>query len=129
MFGLFSLPVSLLHSVLVGCMFLESCPFLLGCWICWHLIVHSILLWLFCGCCDFFSFIYCLGFLSLSLFFFFSFLLCGMWDLSSLTRDGTCAPCIGRQSLSYWTAGEVPSFFFSSNWSNMFMSCFIYSSE
>ena len=28
-------------------MFLESCPFLLDCWICWHIIVHSILLWCF----------------------------------------------------------------------------------
>ena len=28
-------------------MFLETCPFLLGCQICWHLIVHSILLWIF----------------------------------------------------------------------------------
>ena len=31
----------------MGCMFLESCPFLLGCQICWHIIVHSILLWFF----------------------------------------------------------------------------------
>ena len=26
---------------------------------------------------------------------------CSMWDLSSLTRDWTCAPCAGRQSLSH----------------------------
>ena len=32
----------------------------------------------------------------------------GMWDLSSLTRDQTCTPCIGRQSLNHWTAREVP---------------------
>ena len=25
----------------------------------------------------------------------------------SLTRDGTCTPCIGRQSLNHWTAREV----------------------
>ena len=29
-------------------MFLESCPFLLGCQIYWHIIVHSILSWFFC---------------------------------------------------------------------------------
>ena len=28
-------------------MSLESCPFILGCQICWHTIVHSILLWFF----------------------------------------------------------------------------------
>ena len=32
----------------------------------------------------------------------------GMWNLSSLTRDQTCTPCIGRQSLNHWTATEVP---------------------
>ena len=26
---------------------------------------------------------------------------CSTWDLSSLTRDWTCAPCVGRQSLSH----------------------------
>ena len=31
-----------------------------------------------------------------------------MWDLSSLTRDGTCTLCIGRQSLNHWTTREVP---------------------
>ena len=30
---------------------------------------------------------------------------CGMWDLGSLTR----APCTGVQSVSHWTAREVPS--------------------
>ena len=37
-----------LDSVLVGCMSLESCPFLLGCQICWCIIAHSILLCSFC---------------------------------------------------------------------------------
>ena len=49
----------ILDSVLVGCMSLESCPFLLGCQICWHIIVHSILLWVFlyfCSICGDFSF-------------------------------------------------------------------------
>ena len=32
----------------------------------------------------------------------------GMWYLGSPTRDGTCAPCIGRQSLNHWTDREVP---------------------
>ena len=31
-----------------------------------------------------------------------------MWDLSSLTRDWTCTPCIGRRSLNPCTAREVP---------------------
>ena len=26
-----------------------------------------------------------------------------MWDLSSLTRDWTCVPCIARQILNHWT--------------------------
>ena len=28
-------------------------------------------------------------------FLFFQATLCGLWDLSSLTKDVTCAPCIG----------------------------------
>ena len=35
-------------------------------------------------------------------------LLHGMWDLSSLTRDWTCVPCIVRWILNCWTTGEVP---------------------
>ena len=51
-------------SVLVGCMFLESCTFLLGCWICWRLIVdYSLTAFLFVFfysvCWDFSSFISC----------------------------------------------------------------------
>ena len=34
----------------------------------------------------------------------------GMWDLSSLTRDGTCVPCIGRQILNHWATREAPIF-------------------
>ena len=34
----------------------------------------------------------------------------GMWDLSSLTRDWTCTPSAGRQSLNHWTAREIPCF-------------------
>ena len=33
----------LLDPVLVGCIFVESCPFVLGSPICWHTVVHSIL--------------------------------------------------------------------------------------
>ena len=35
-------------------------------------------------------------------------LLCGRWDLGSLTKDQTCIPCIARQILSHWTTTEVP---------------------
>ena len=38
----------------------------------------------------------------------------GMWDPSSLNKDQTCSPCIGSGSLNHWTAGEVPTAFFSS---------------
>lgn len=31
-----------------------------------------------------------------------------MWDLSSLTSDWICVPCIGRWILNYWTTREVP---------------------
>ena len=37
------------------------------------------------------------------------FWLQGMWYLSSLTRDWTLAPYIGRQSLNYWTTREIPA--------------------
>ena len=45
----------------------------------------------------------------LFLFYALVFWPCGMWDLSSLTRDLTCTPCIGRRSLNHWTVREVPS--------------------
>ena len=45
----------------------------------------------------------------LLLFYSLFFWLQGRWGLSSLTRDQTCIPWIGRQSLVYWTTGEVPS--------------------
>ena len=32
-----------------------------------------------------------------------------MWYLNSLTRDGTCTPCIRRWSLSHWITREVPN--------------------
>ena len=32
-----------------------------------------------------------------------------MWDLTSPTRDQTCAPCIARWILNHWTTREVPS--------------------
>ena len=31
-----------------------------------------------------------------------------IWDLGSLTRDQTCTPCDGRQSLNHWIARKVP---------------------
>ena len=42
-----------------------------------------------------------------NLFFRFLVVPCGMWDLSSLSRDWTHNPCIGRQSLKHWTAGGL----------------------
>ena len=35
-----------------------------------------------------------------------------MGDLSSLSRDQTCAPCIARQILNHWTTREVPFYVF-----------------
>ena len=32
---------------------------------------------------------------------------CGLWDLSSPTRDQTCVPCIGRWILNHWTTREA----------------------
>ena len=40
--------------------------------------------------------------------FFFFISLHNMWDLSSLTRDWTCAPAAEVQSLNHWTSREVP---------------------
>ena len=40
---------------------------------------------------------------------FLMFWLRGMWVPSSLIRDGTCTPCIGRRNLNHWTAREVLS--------------------
>ena len=37
----------------------------------------------------------------------------GMWVLGSPTRDQTCTPSTGRQSLNHWTAREVPTLFIS----------------
>ena len=36
------------------------------------------------------------------------YLLQSMWDLSSLTRDQTHIPYIGRQIINHWTTREVP---------------------
>ena len=33
---------------------------------------------------------------------------CGMWDLSSPTKDRTQAPCLEAWSLNHWTAREAP---------------------
>ena len=35
----------------------------------------------------------------------------GVQDLSSLTRNQTSTPCIGRRRLNHWTSKEVPSSF------------------
>ena len=44
----------------------------------------------------------------LLLFYVLVFWLRGMWDPSSLTRDGTHTPCLGRRSPNHWIAREVP---------------------
>ena len=51
----------------------------------------------------------------LLLFYVLGFWAHGMWDLSSPTRDRTRTPGIGRWSLNYWTAREVPVFSFLMN--------------
>ena len=33
-----------------------------------------------------------------------------MWDLSSLTKDGTCAPAVAVQNLNHWTTREAPRY-------------------
>ena len=45
--------------------------------------------------------------LNLLLYFFcFGFWPQGTWDLSFPTRDQTCTPCMGRQSLNHWITGD-----------------------
>ena len=52
----------------------------------------------------------CYNISSILCFFFFFWLLSqGTWNLSSLTRDRTCTPCIGRRDLNHWTTKEVPT--------------------
>ena len=56
----------ILKPISVSYVFLETCPFPLGCRICWHIIVHSFLLWFFfvflCYqlLCLLFHFLFCL---------------------------------------------------------------------
>ena len=38
-----------------------------------------------------------------------SYVVHGVWDLSSFTRDQARIPCIGRQILNHWTTREVMS--------------------
>ena len=60
-----------------------------------------------CGLFSFFSFnLICYNIASI--FLNVSFWPWGMWDLTSATRDQTCTPCIGRRTLLYWIAREVP---------------------
>ena len=37
--------------------------------------------------------------------------MCGMQDLSSPTRDRTCVPTLGTQSINHWTTREVPNLY------------------
>ena len=50
----------------------------------------------------------------------------GMWDLSSLTRDGTRIPCIGRWSLNHWTAREVPAQLFIGSFYTFVRVCYMF---
>ena len=46
-------------------------------------------------------------------FYFYLAMLCGMWDLSSPTRDQTPAACIeSAESLNHWTTRQVPQMSF-----------------
>ena len=36
-----------------------------------------------------------------------AYLLCDLWDCSSLTRDQTHTPCVARPILNHWTTREV----------------------
>lgn len=38
-------------------------------------------------------------------------MLLGMWDPTSLTRNGTCTPALEAWSLNHWPTGKVPSAF------------------
>ena len=40
-----------------------------------------------------------------------AYLLHGMWDVSSPTRDGTNVPCVGRWILNHWSTRRVPVLF------------------
>ena len=42
--------------------------------------------------------------------------LCGMWDLSSLTRDPTCGLCIGSSVLTTGPPGKFPVFLSQHKW-------------
>ena len=49
--------------------------------------------------------------------------LCGMWDPSSQTRDGTCAPAVEAWILNLWPAREVPVCVWFDFWSYFFQGC------
>ena len=44
----------------------------------------------------------------LLLFYILRFWPWGIWDCNSLTRDWTCSPYIGKQSLNHWTTRQAP---------------------
>ena len=53
------------------------------------------------------------------LFFYYFFFLatpCGLWDLSSLTRDGTWATAVKAPNPNHWTAREIPGNFPLKTW-------------
>ena len=76
-------------------LFLETCPFLLGCWICWHIIVHSILL---CSFVFLYQLIYLL-FHSIYCLFWFS-LFSSWWVCPEIYQF--CLPFQGSSFWFYW---------------------------
>ena len=71
----------LIDSVLVGCMFLETCPFLLYCQIGWH--IHSILLFFF----------FCISAVSVDIFYctFVTLFICVLYLFFLMCLDRACS--------------------------------------
>ena len=44
-------------------------------------------------------------------FMFLSFWRRSMWDLSSLTRDGTHTPCTGRRNVNHWATRDIHCYY------------------
>ena len=44
----------------------------------------------------------------LNYYYYYFFLPCHMWNLSSWTKNGTCAPAVEAQNLNHGTTREVP---------------------
>ena len=81
----------------------------------------SIYLSIMCVCVCVYLSIYLSIYIYIYIYFFFpqplglqgtwAYLLHGMWDVSSPTRDGTNVPCVGRWILNHWSTRRVPVLF------------------